>query len=265
MRSSYHRSPGSAAARRARFTGIALALLIVGRALGVAPAGAAGETEVLAPSGHLRVGVYPGSPTSQVTDPSTQQIHGVTYDLGREFAARLNVPVEYLSFQRIADVVNAIKDGKVDFTVTNATAARANDVSFSRNLLSVELGYLVPANSPIVRAEQIDGPGIRIGVTKGGTSERVLSERFKNAKIISAESVAGAINALRNGELDVYASCSKCRSRCPARGCWTTIGARSIWRSRFRRDARPDASCSTALCATSSQADCWSRSRPMRG
>jgi polar amino acid transport system substrate-binding protein len=206
MSSSHRWSPKWAAAGRAKFTGIALAVLIIGRALGAGPAGAAGETEVLAPSGHLRVGVYPGSPTSQVTDPNTQQIHGVTYDLGREFAARLNVPVEYLSFQRIADVVNAIKDGKVDFTVTNATAVRANDVSFSHNLLSVELGYLVPANSPIVRAEQIDGPGIRIGVTKGGTSERVLSERFKNAKITSAESVAGAINALRNGELDVYAT-----------------------------------------------------------
>jgi polar amino acid transport system substrate-binding protein len=185
---------------------IALALLIIGPALGAGPAGAASEKEVLAPSGHLRVGVYPGSPTSQVSDPTTQQLHGVTYDLGREFAARLNVPVEYLSFQRIADVVDAIKEGKVDFTVTNATAVRAKDVSFSRNLLSVELGYLVPSNSPIVRAEQIDGPGIRIGVTKGGTSERVLSERFKNAKITSAESVAGAIDALRHGELDVYAT-----------------------------------------------------------
>ena len=206
MSSSRRRSPRSAGARRASFAGIALAILIIGRALGAGPAGAAGETVVLAPSGHLRVGVYPGSPTSQVTDPNTQQIHGVTYDLGRQFAARLNVPVEYLAFQRIADVINAIKDGKVDFTVTNATAVRANDVSFSHTLLSVELGYLVPANSPIIRAEQIDGPGIRIGVTKGGTSERVLSERFKNAKITSAESVAGAINALRNGELDVYAT-----------------------------------------------------------
>ena len=206
MSSSQRCSPRSAGARRASFTWAALAILIIGGALTVGPADAAGEKEVLAPTGHLRVGVYPGSPTSQVTDPTTQQIHGVTYDLGREFAARLNVPVEYLSFQRIADVVSAIRDGKVDFTVTNATAARANDVSFSRNLLSVELGYLVPSNSPIVRAEQIDGPGIRIGVTKGGTSERVLSERFKNAKITSAESVAGAIDALRNGELDVYAT-----------------------------------------------------------
>jgi polar amino acid transport system substrate-binding protein len=206
MSSSYRCSPRWPRARRASSAGIALALLIVGGALGAGPAGAADEKDVLAPSGHLRVGVYPGSPTSQVTDPNTQQIHGVTYDLGREFAARLNVPVEYIPFQRIADVVVAIKDGKVDFTVTNATAARANDVSFSQNLLSVELGYLVPANSAIVRAEQIDGPGVRIGVTKGGTSERVLSERFKNAKITSAESVAGAINALRNGELDVYAT-----------------------------------------------------------
>jgi polar amino acid transport system substrate-binding protein len=206
MRSSHRWPPGSAATQRASFATIALALLVIGRVLGAGPAGAAGEKEVLAPSGHLRVGVYPGSPTSQVSDPTTQQLHGVTYDLGREFAARLNVPVEYLSFQRIADVVDAIKDGKVDFTVTNATAARAKDVSFSRNLLSVELGYLVPSTSPIVRAEQIDGLGIRIGVTKGGTSERVLSERFKNAKITSAESVAGAIDALRHGELDVYAT-----------------------------------------------------------
>ena len=206
MSSSHRCSPRWPRARRASFAGIALALLMLGSTLGAGPASAADEKDVLAPSGHLRVGVYPGSPTSQVSDPATQQLHGVTYDLGREFAARLNVPVEYLSFQRIADVVDAIKDGKVDFTVTNATAVRARDVNFSHNLLSVELGYLVPANSPIVRAEQIDGPGIRIGVTKGGTSERVLSEKFKNAKITSAESVAGAIDALRHGDLDVYAT-----------------------------------------------------------
>ena len=158
------------------------------------------ETRVLGQESLSAVGIYAGSPTSQVIDPETKQSHGVTYDLGKELAARLNVPVEYISFPRVADVVAAIKDGKVDFTVTNATAVRARDVNFSRNLLSVELGYLVPANSPIVRVEQIDGPGIRIGVTKGGTSERVLSEKFKNAKITSAESVAGGEECIRRSE-----------------------------------------------------------------
>jgi polar amino acid transport system substrate-binding protein len=190
---------------RGQLAGIGL-IVLIGGAFCAPASHAAGEKELLAPTGHLRVGVYAGSPTSMVTDPNTKQIHGVTYDLGREFAARLNVPVEYMQFQRIADVIDAIKDGKVDFTVTNATPARAKDVSFSQILLAVELGYLVPANSSIAGSDQIDAPGIRIGVTKGGTSERVLSAKFKNAKFLPAESVANAINALHNGELDVYAT-----------------------------------------------------------
>jgi polar amino acid transport system substrate-binding protein len=193
-----------ASALRGRFAGIGLVVLM--GSVFCAQSHAAGEKELLAPTGHLRVGVYAGSPTSLVTDPNTKQIHGVTYDLGKEFASRLNVSVEYIQFQRIADVIDAMKDGKVDFTVTNATPVRAKDVGFSQILLAIELGYLVPANSFITGTDQIDGPGIRIGVTKGGTSERVLSAKFKNAKFLPAESVAAAINSLRNGELDVYAT-----------------------------------------------------------
>jgi polar amino acid transport system substrate-binding protein len=141
-----------------------------------------------------------------VTDASTGQTHGLTYDLGRELAARLNVPAEYVTFQRIADVLSAMKDGQVDFAVTNATTARANDVSFSQTLLSVELGYLVPANSSISRADELDRPEIRIGVTKGSTSERTLPAKFKNAKIVPAENVKVAVEMLRGGELEVYAT-----------------------------------------------------------
>src|SRR3984885_4186409 len=190
---------------RAGFAILAFAFLFGGGGLWAQSTGPAGGKEP-APTGHLRVGVYAGSPTSQVTDPQTRQNHGVTYDLGKEFAARLNVPVEYISFPRVADVVDAIKDGKVDFTVTNATPVRARDVNFSQTLLMVELGYLVPENSQIARPEQIDGPGIRIGVSKGGTSERVLGEKFKNAKIIATESVPDAITSLRDGVFDVYAT-----------------------------------------------------------
>ncbi|WP_249780554.1 transporter substrate-binding domain-containing protein [Bradyrhizobium sp. dw_411] len=190
---------------RAGFAALAFAFLAGGGALQAQSTDpAAGKA--LAPSGHLRVGVYAGSPTSEVTDPETKEKHGVTYDLGKEFAARLNVPVEYVNFPRVADVIDAIKDGKVDFTVTNATPVRAKDINFSKMLLMVELGYLVPANSPIARPEQIDGPGIRIGVSKGGTSERVLAEKYRNAKIISTESVPDAINSLRDGVFDVYAT-----------------------------------------------------------
>src|SRR5665213_2823529 len=75
------------------------AVLIAGvmiGALGTLCANAAGEKELLAPTGHLRIGVYAGSPTSMVKGPGDGQTHGLTYDLGRELAARLNVPAEYV-------------------------------------------------------------------------------------------------------------------------------------------------------------------------
>jgi polar amino acid transport system substrate-binding protein len=184
---------------------VLLACVMIG-ALGVLCAHAGGEKELLAPTGQLRIGVYQGSPTSMVTDAGSGKTHGLTYDLGREFAARLGVPSQYVTFPRIADVIDAMKQGQIDFTITNATPARANDVGFSKPLLSIELGYLVPANSSIGGAGEIDRPEIRIGVTKGGTSERILSAKFKNAKIVPAESVKLAIAMLRGGELDVYAT-----------------------------------------------------------
>jgi polar amino acid transport system substrate-binding protein len=111
-----------------------------------------------------------------------------------------------VTFQRVADVLGAIKEAKVDFTVSNATPARADDVSFSPTVLSIELGYLVSKNSSIVRAEQLDQPGIRIGVTKGSTSERTLPAKFKNAKIVAAENVRVAVGMLSGGDLDTYAT-----------------------------------------------------------
>jgi polar amino acid transport system substrate-binding protein len=189
-----------------RFASVVLIACLMIGALGIRCADAGGEKELLAPSGRLRIGVYAGSPTSMVTNAGNGQIHGLTYDLGRELAARLKVPTEYVTFPRIADVVDAMKEGRIDFTITNATPARAAVVSFSEPLLAIELGYLVPANSSIGSADQIDRAEIRLGVTKGGTSDRVLSAKFKNAKIIPAESVKLAIEMLRGGELDVYAT-----------------------------------------------------------
>jgi polar amino acid transport system substrate-binding protein len=182
----------------------ALLACIAVAAIGALAANAGDEKELLAPKGHLRVGVYPGSPTSMVVDPATKQTHGVAYDLGQQFAKRLNVPAEYVTFQRVADVVSAIKNGEVDFTVT--TPARANDVSFSPPVISVELGYLVPANSPISGVDDLDRPGVRIGVTKGSTSERTLPAKFKNATIVPAEGVKLAVGMFGRGELDTYAT-----------------------------------------------------------
>ena len=93
----------------------------------------------VAPTGRLRVGVYPGSPTSMIRGQAAGDEKGLTVDLGREFARRLGIPAELVEFPQIAGVLEALTRGTVDFTVTNATPARATVMDFSRPIAGVEL------------------------------------------------------------------------------------------------------------------------------
>ncbi len=162
--------------------------------------------EVLAPKGRLRVGVYLGSPLSMVRDSRTGEIHGLSFDLGKELAKRLDVAFEQVNYQRIADVLAGMKAGDVDFTVSNATPARAANVTFSQTLLSLELGYLVPAASRIAAISDVDRAGIRVGVTEGSTSQGTIPNLLPNATVVTAQNFKRAIEMFERRELDVFAT-----------------------------------------------------------
>ena len=162
--------------------------------------------EILAPTGKLRVGVYLGSPTSLVRDSKTNETHGLSFDLGKELAKRLNVAFEQVNYQRISDVIEGIKAGDVDFTVSNSTPARAATVTFSRNLLTIELGYLVPPGSPITTIADVQKAGLRVGVTQGSTTQGTIPKILPNATLVPAQNFKRAIEMFEHGELDTYAT-----------------------------------------------------------
>src|SRR3954466_12395175 len=130
---------------------IIVALLIVAGALacdGVYPGGGraiATDLEprlMLAPTGVLRAGLYPGTPTSILPDAESSEPRGVGYDLGKALARQLGVPYEPVVFAKNAEVLAAVKNGEVDVAFTNATAVRARDMDFGPPFLEIELGYL---------------------------------------------------------------------------------------------------------------------------
>src|ERR1700678_1329901 len=153
--------------------------------------------QILAPTGKLRVGVYYGSPTSMVRDSKTNEVHGLSYDLGQELARRLNVAFEQVTYQRISDVLEGMKAGDVDFTVSNSTPARAASVTFSQNLLTIELGYLVAASSTSTAIFDIQKPGLRISVTQGSTWQGTIPELLPNASCVPAENYKRGIDMLQ--------------------------------------------------------------------
>jgi polar amino acid transport system substrate-binding protein len=160
---------------------------------------------VLAPTGTLRIGVYPGSPTSEIRD-SSGKVHGVTVDVGEELGRRLGVPTALVEYPRAAEVVDGIVAGQVDMTVTNATPMRAEKVAFTSPLLALELGFLVPSRSMVENVSDLDNPEHRVGVTQGGTSERTIRAVLKHAVIVPVATLKAASEMLRGGSLDAYAT-----------------------------------------------------------
>jgi polar amino acid transport system substrate-binding protein len=171
-----------------------------------APAPSAESRLALAPTGKLRVGVYPGSPTSMIRDPASGDTKGVTIDICRELARRLGVPFEPVEYRRPAEVLEALKSGQVDIAVTNATPARAKDVDFTSPLLHIELGYLVLPGSPVLSLADVDRPGIRIGVSQGGTSHSALTRQFKNATVVPAPTPKSALEMMSLRKVDAFAT-----------------------------------------------------------
>jgi len=159
----------------------------------------------VAPTGTLRVGVYPGSPTSLVRD-AAGQARGITVELGDELGRRLGVPVQRIEFPRLAAVLEALRNGAVDFTVTNASPARARDMAFSPPLLSLELGVLALPGSRVSSAVTMDQAGGRIGVSQGSSSQAALGQRLKQSRVVPAASLAEARQMLSRGEIDAFAT-----------------------------------------------------------
>ena len=182
-----------------------LALMLAGCAAAPQPYDA-GAVRVLAPSGKLRVGLYPGSPTSIIPAPAAADVRGVGHDVGRDFARRLGVPFEPVVFEKNADVQEAAKAARVDLVLTNATPVRAEYMDFSPTLLEIEQGMLVPRGSRISTDAEVDRAGVRVGVSQGSTSQAALTRELKNATVVPTPSLQAAAEMLAAGRIDVFSS-----------------------------------------------------------
>jgi polar amino acid transport system substrate-binding protein len=192
-----------------RISRLMAALAIFG-SIAAAGAGGAGAADpqiqqILAPTGKLRVGLYPGTPTSILPDAPVGP-RGVGYEVGKEVARRLGVPYDPVVFARNAEVLEAVKTGKVDMVFTNASASRAKEMDFGPPYLEIELGYLVPKGSPVTTLDGVDVKGVRVGVTKGSSSDGVLSRDLKAAEVVRAETVGVAVTMMAAGQIDAFAT-----------------------------------------------------------
>jgi len=183
---------------------IAAGLIVVGacRAVGFAPAYV---THELAPNGTLRAAINFGNTVLAQKDPKTGEARGVSVDIARELAWRLQVPLDIVPYDA-AGKVNADATKNVwDVAFFAIDPKRSEEVAYSAPYVIIEGGYAVPAASSLRSAEEVDRAGVRIAVSNRSAYDLYLSRNLKQAELVRAPSPQASFEMFAKERMPVLA------------------------------------------------------------
>ena len=159
----------------------------------------------LAPSGKLRAAINFGNTVLAQRDPAGGVPRGVSGELARELGKRLDVPVEYVTFDAAGKVFDALKAGAWDVAFMAIDPVRSEGIEFTGPYVVIEGAYAVPSNSPLQTNEDVDRDGVRIAVARGSAYDLYLTRAIKQAKLVREPSGPEALAMFRKDRLEVAA------------------------------------------------------------
>ena len=171
-----------------------------------APARAEGLKDELAPTGKLRVAIAisPAGGAFWSTKKDSGYA-GVPVDLGREMAAQLGVPVEYVVFQNSGQITDSASKASWDVTFLPKDPERETKMSFGPIYEVADATYIVKAGSSAKDFKTLDQFGMKVAAVNNTTTMRGAMAHLKNAKVTGYQTYDEIFNLLKNGEIDAFA------------------------------------------------------------
>jgi polar amino acid transport system substrate-binding protein len=139
----------------------------------------------LAPTGTLRASINQGNPVLAQGTPDVPT--GVTVDIARETGRRLGVPVELLCFDAARKSYEAMATGQADLCFLAIDPKREESVAFTAPYVVIEGVYAVPNGSAISGIDEVDRPGVRIGVNRGSAYDLFLTRTLRQASLVRGD------------------------------------------------------------------------------
>ena len=137
----------------------------------------------LSPAGRVRAAINLGNPILAGLDTNGSP-RGVSVDLAREAARRLDLPVDLITFKSAGNVVEAIKAKQVDLAFVAIDPVRGAEMEYTAPYVVIEGSYLVRDGSPLRSNDEVDRPGTRVAVGRGSAYDLFLTRELKAATLV---------------------------------------------------------------------------------
>lgn len=158
----------------------------------------------LAPNGILRAAINFGNPV--LAQPGADgEPHGVSVALAKSLAEELGVGLELRTYDAAGKVFAALEENAWTLAFLAIEPVRAAQISFSEPYVLIEGTYLVKAESPYSKIEDLDQPGLRLAVGNGAAYDLYLSRTLQHAELQRADTSAGAVDLFIDQGLDAAA------------------------------------------------------------
>ena len=187
-------------------------LWVAGLALGVSvvmtgPTRADALKDEIAPTGKLRVAIAisPAGGAFWSTKNEAGGYAGVPVDLGKEMAAQLGIPVEYVAHQNSGQIVDAVSKGTWDVSFMPKDPEREAKMSFGPAYEVADATYIVKPGSSVTNFQMLDQPGVKVAAVNNTTTMRGAIAHLKNAKVTGYQTYDEIFGLLKNGEIDAFA------------------------------------------------------------
>lgn len=159
---------------------------LVGCASRAAETPSAAARAELSTEGRLRVAINLGNPILASRGQRAGEPQGVSVDLAREAARRLGLPVEWLEQPAAGRAVETVRAGQVNLAFVAIDPVRGADLDYTAPYVIIEGAYLVRADSPLTRNDEVDRPGTRVVVGHGSAYDLYLTRALQQAQLVRA-------------------------------------------------------------------------------
>ena len=155
--------------------------------------------------GKLRASINLGNPILANKDPVTGEPIGVSVDLARALAKKLNLELELVVFDSAGKSVQAVQDDQADVGFFAIDPKRGEGIHFTKAYVLIEGSYLVREGSALKSNEEVDRAHTRVAVGKGSAYDLFLTRELKNATIVRAPTSPTVVDMFVEENLEVAA------------------------------------------------------------